>query len=757
MTRKRREKVNGKVLTLDRTLEDALPHIIGLLGLAEGGDPLAARDSQIRRRRTHEALKRVLLRETLNQPLIVVFEDLHWIDEETQAFLNLFVDSIGTARLLLLVNYRPEYSHRWNSKTYYTQLRLDRLGRESADEMLDALLGVSAQAMDKPLAALKHLIIEKTDGNPLFMEELVEALFEQGMLIRDGAVKLARPVSQLKIPSTVQGILAARIDRLPAEEKELLQTLAVVGMEFPLPLAREVAQQPPDLVDTFLNNLQTAEFIYERPSTADVEYTFKHPLTRQIADESLLSERRKLLHQRVGQAIESLYAENLDDHYSELARHFLLGNDPVKALRYTRPAIEQLVSRFAYSQAANFIDSGLRLVGSLPDDRARLEAELWLRTIESMVDFPLFTASSPQRERAIRRMYELSEQLGEQKELLRAKINLSNLYFVQGESARRLDLARQCLPLAEAAKDDTLIADAHWSVAGPAHMCGALAEAVGEYDKAILCSDRVGAGVSLLGVLLNVAPLSQSCTARHLLGRISEAAALAEQGIKRARESGHPFTLGHAMTSASLWMTYLRREPDAMLVHAEEQIALFSEHGLPEWLNWGHIHKGMALADLGHVADGVLEMEKGIAGFGPGGAPILQFIVAVLALGYARLGRIDEAIGRLNEVLAHVERSGEKAYLPEIIRLKGEVILKRDPSATKDAEGCFRDSLEVARVQSARWWQLRTTISLAKLLRSTARTAEAHTMLADIYDWFTEGFDTADLKDAKALLDELCR
>ena len=352
-------------------------------------------------------------------------------------------------------------------------------------------------------------------------------------------------------------------------------------------------------------------------------------------------------------------------------------------------------------------------------------------------------------------MCELSEQLGEPKQLLRAKITLSNLYFVQGESARGLDLARQCLPLAEAAEDDALIADAHWSVAGPAHTCGALAEAVAEYDEAILCADRVGAGVSLLGVLLNVAPLSQSCAPRHLLGRISEAAALAEQGIKNARESEHPFTLGHALTTASGWMAYLRREPEAMLVCAEEQIAFSSEHGLIEWLNWGHIHKGMALADLGHVAKGVPEMEKGIAGFGSGGAPILQFAVAVLALGYARLGRIDEAIESLNEVLAHVERSGEKAYLPEIMRLKGEVILKRDPSATKDAELCFRDSLEVARAQSARWWELRATTSLARLLCDTGRREEARAMLGEIYNWFTEGFDTADLKDAKALLEEL--
>jgi class 3 adenylate cyclase len=225
--RTRREKVNGKVLTLDRTLEDTVPYLFSLLGITEGADPLAQMDGQIRKRRTLEAIKRILLRESLNQPLMVIFEDLHWIDEATQEFLNLLADSLGTAKLLLLVNYRPEYSHKWNSKTYYTQLRLDPLGKESAEEMLTALLGEG-----KDLLPLRRLIIERTEGNPFFMEEIVQVLLDEGALVRDGAeLKLTKPMHALKIPPTVQGILAARMDRLPADAKELLQTLAVTGRE----------------------------------------------------------------------------------------------------------------------------------------------------------------------------------------------------------------------------------------------------------------------------------------------------------------------------------------------------------------------------------------------------------------------------------------------------------------------------------------------------------------------------------------------
>ena len=298
--RKRREKVTGKVITLDRALEDTLPYLFGLLGIVEGDDRSRRWTRKSRRRRTLEAIKRILLRESLNQPLMVIFEDLHWIDEQTQELLNLLADSIGTAKFLLLVNYRPEYSHQWNSKTYYTQLRLDPLGRESAEEMLTSLLGDGDE-----LAALKRLIIERTEGTPFFMEETVQVLLDDGALLRNGTVKLVRPLAELKIPPTVQAILASRIDRLPPDAKDLLQTLAVLGREFPTSLIRAVVTKSDDELNRTLNDLQLGEFIYEQPAVGDTEYTFKHALTQEVAYNSVLVERRKLLHQRAGEGIEA--------------------------------------------------------------------------------------------------------------------------------------------------------------------------------------------------------------------------------------------------------------------------------------------------------------------------------------------------------------------------------------------------------------------------------------------------------------------
>jgi predicted ATPase len=310
--RQRREKITGKVLTLERALEDALPYIFALFGLNENDDPVAVMDPQLRSRRTHEALKRIVLRESINQPLIVIFEDLHWIDERTQDFLNLLADSIGTAKILLLVNYRPEYSHRWSGKTYYMQLRLDPL--KSAEEILSALLGDLAE-----LVPLKRRIIQTTEGNPFFLEEMVQELFEEGILHRNGVVKVTRSLSQVHVPRTVQGILASRIDRLPQSEKEFLQTVAVLGREFSLSLARQVTSKTDDELERTMANLQLREFIYEQPAFSEIEYTFKHALTQEVAYNSVLNERRRILHEHAGVAIEHLFSGRLEEHVDELA------------------------------------------------------------------------------------------------------------------------------------------------------------------------------------------------------------------------------------------------------------------------------------------------------------------------------------------------------------------------------------------------------------------------------------------------------
>jgi class 3 adenylate cyclase len=445
--RTRREKVNGRIVTLDPALEDTRPYLFGLLGLFEGDDPLPQMDGQVKKRRTLEAIKRILLRESLNQPLMVTFEDLHWIDEQTQEFLNLLADSIGTARILLLVNYRPEYSHQWNSKTYYTQLRLDPLGRESAEEMLSSLLGDGDD-----LAALKWLIIEKTEGTPFFMEETVQVLLDEGALVRDGSVRLTRPLAELKIPPTVQAILASRIDRLPADAKDLLQTLAVIGREFPTSLIRAVVTKSDDELNRMLNDLQLGEFIYEQPAVGDVEYIFKHALTQEVAYNSVLVERRKLLHERAGEGIEALFAEQLDDHLNELARHYGRSPSIAKAVKYLHLAGQQAAQRSAYTEAVDHLTRGLELLKNLPDEpeRTRLELELQLSLMESLrwAKGP----GSPESVRAVVRAREICEQVGESAKLFAVLMALQNHQLIGLDLETARDLGERLLTLVEGAK-----------------------------------------------------------------------------------------------------------------------------------------------------------------------------------------------------------------------------------------------------------------------------------------------------------------
>ena len=316
-------------------------------------------------------------------------------------------------------------------------------------------------------------------------------------------------------------------------------------------------------------------------------------------------------------------------------------------------------------------------------------------------------------------------------------------------------MAGRALELLEGAKDADLLANAHLSYAYLAHSCGRLREAVAHFDQALGNCARATTTTSFMGFLYPSAIRCQSASPVHLLGRVGEAAKLAADGLQHAREANHLFSLGHALATG-WWLDDLRREADAALAHGTELIVLAAENGFAEWLPWGHFIHGRALSELGQAAKGLAEIEIGIAGCERlGNVPRLQYLIALYAEATAGIGRVEEALSTLNETLAHVQQTGEQVDYAEMLRLRGKVLLIRDHSATVEAENSFRHALEIARGQEAKWWELRTSMSLARLLCDTNRHAEARTMLGTIYNWFTEGFDLPDLKEAKALLDEL--
>src|SRR5216683_2286635 len=716
----RRGKVRDRLTALDPALEDTLPYLYALLGIVEGPDPIAQMDPQIKRQRTLDAVKRIIVGESLKQPLVLIFEDLHWIDDQTQALLNLLADTLSNARVLLLVNYRPEYRHEWTNRSHYSQLRLDPLGKADGAVMLSALLGEGDD-----LDSIKGVIVERTGGNPFFIEEIVKALFDEGTLIGNGIVKLARPLSQLRLPPTVQGMLAARIDRLATEQKDLLQTLAVIGRESSLGLLRKVASHADTQLERMLADLQASEFVYEQPATGDIEYVFKHALTQEVAYNSLLIERRKLLHERIGDAIRSLAA-------------------------------------------------ALELLETFPDGAERIQRELPLQLAIGPAFIALKGWGAPEMERAFARARELCSQLGDPPEIFPALVGLTGTHMVRGEMRAAKEMAEQVLRLAERTLDPHQLL---WANAGMAQISfhrGDLAPARERNKTAIALYDRErDAPRKYMGIDVGVANLSYGGWTLWHLGYADQALNLSHEARELAEALSHPDSIAFAL-GYECHLRHLRGEIEVVRELAERQIRLCTEYGLATFLQGANLYFGWAMASQGYGAQGIVRLQKAItaqraSGFGM----FYPTNLAALAKACLAANRFDEGLSALTKAEAIAEEHEEYCHVADIYRLRGELLLKRqaersgakqtgpreasetNDSVVAEAQGCFEHAIEVAREQSAKSFELRATTSLARLLAEQRDRDKARTMLSEVYNWFTEGFDTADLKDAKALLDEL--
>jgi class 3 adenylate cyclase/predicted ATPase len=796
--RTRREKVTGKVLNLDRSLEDTLPYLFALLGIEEQPSPLQQMDAQIRRRRTFEALKRLFLRESLNQPLILSFEDLHWIDEETQGFLDVLSESVASAKLLLLTNYRPEYRHEWGQKTYYTQLRLAPLGRAEAEEFLTALLGESVGATGRsPLHDLKQLILEKTQGTPFFMEEIVQELREQGVLSREGveARHVAPLPADLHIPTTVQGVLAARIDRLTPDEKALLQQLAVIGREFPLSLIRHVLSQSEEELYRLLSSLQHKEFLYEQPAFPESEYLFKHALTQDVAYGTVLQEQRKALHERTGQALETVYAATLSEHYSDLAHHYRRSPNTEKAVMYLHLVGQQAVQRSAYTEAINDLTAALELLRTLPDTTERAQRELSVHV--TLGPALITTKGWAAREvgQAYARARELCRQVGETPHLCPVLFGMWAFYIVRAEHRMAYELGEQLSSLAQSIQDPAPSLQAHVALGNSSVWLGELTSAREHLEQGIaLYEPRRHYSLAFLygGADPGVHDLSYMALALWLLGYPDQALKKSHEALTLAQELSHPFSLAWVLSFAA-WLHQVRRERPATQERAEPAIALSTEQGFPFWLGWATVLRGWALTEQGQGEKGIAQMHQGLAIYRATGAGLGQsYFLTLLAEAFGRIGQVEEGLSALAEALTFVDKTGERFYEAELYRLEGELLLTQEglrPQAvglrekTEGAERCFHKAIEVAQKQQAKSLELRAVMSLARLWQQQAVEqgagskergekskesgvrsqeqearlwlAEAHRMLSEVYSWFTEGFDTKDLQEAKALLAEL--
>jgi class 3 adenylate cyclase/tetratricopeptide (TPR) repeat protein len=741
-----REKVTGKLLTLDRALEPILPALLALLDVPVEDAHWQALDPAQRRQRTLDAVKHLLLRESQGQPVLVVFEDLHWIDAETQALLDGLVESLPTARLLLLVNYRPEYQHGWVSKTYYSQLRLDALPPESAGELLSALLGD-----DPALEPLKRLLVKR--GNPFFIEESIRTLVETGALTRErGAYRLTRPIQAIEVPATVQVILAARIDRLPAEDKQLLQTASVIGKDVPLVLLHAVAEAAEDAVHRGLTHLQAAEFLYETRLFPDPEYTFKHALTHEVTYGTLLQERRKALHARIVGAIERSYPDRLTEHVERLAHHAVRGELWEQAVRYLHQAGGKALVRSANREAVSGFEQALTALEHLPETRERLEQALDLRFDQITSLFPL-----GEFERilgCLREAEGLARTLDDRRRLGQLFVYTCRSLWMIGHLTEALGFGQSAQAIAES------LADVPLQVTGNLYF-GVACLGTGDYQQAeeLLLKavhwlegerSRERFGQSGFPAVMARGHLTWVLGDR---GEFPEGIAHGQEGIRLAEALDHPYSVAFVCwVLANLQIA--RGELSRAVGLIERGLALSREWNLTI-LSVQHTGSlGYVYALSGRVDEGIPLLEHALGaietmGFG---VHLPRFLVH-LGEAYVLADRLEDALEVAGRALTLSREGGQRPYEAWALCLLGEVTARRDPPEQADAH--YRDALALAQGLGMRPLAAHCHAALGKLYWRTGKRDQARQHLTTATAMYREMDMRFWLEKAKADAEEL--
>ena len=714
-----REKVTGKLLTLDKTLEPALTALLSLLDVAAEDQPWQNLDPSQRRQRTLDAIKGLFLRESQVQTLILVFEDLHWIDSETQAFLDGLIDSLPTARLLLLVNYRPEYQHVWGSKTYYRQLRIDPLPPESAQELLVAALGGDAS-----LQPLKQLLIERTEGNPFFMEESVRTLVETKVLAGErGKYRLTGSLETTRVPATVHAVLAARIDRLALDEKRLLQSAAVIGKDVPFVLLHAIAELSEEELRRDLGHLQAAEFLYETRLFPDLEYTFKHALTHEVAYGSVLQERRRALHASIAEAIERLYPDRLVEQVELLAHHAFHGELWQKAATYLRQAGAKAADRSAHREAVSYFEQALDALKHLPESR---------QTIEQAIDIRIDMRSSLQplgeQAKVLERMREaqgLAESLNDQRRLGQVSAYLSGYFNQAGEDPiQAIENGQRALAIATAIGDFSLQIQSN-------HFLGGANWLVGDFDRAIyhlkknvdsLVGDQIYDRFGL-AFLAGVGSRSQLVEILSDRGDFTEAAIHGDEVVRIAEAASHPFSI----TTAYLAVGYLHLMKGAI----NNSLAALG-HSLEICRSWNFQQNvprvaavlGCAYAAAGSVSEAMPLLKLANERAGNSRTRVQS------AEGYLLVGKLEEARSLASRVIESSQIQGCRRHAALSLYVLAESLLHADVSDMLKAEDYYDHAMALANELRMRPLLAHCHVGLGKVYRRTGNYEKAKVHLA---------------------------
>jgi class 3 adenylate cyclase/tetratricopeptide (TPR) repeat protein len=729
-----RETLARKLASLDSALGPTLPVFLSLLDVPVDDDDWSRLDPPQRRRQTLEALKRLVLRESQAQPVLLVVEDLHWIDSETHAWLDLLVDSVPSARLLLLVNYRPEYGHGWASKTYYQQAQLDALPRPSARELLNALLGPGAG-----LEHLERLLIERTQGNPFFLEESVRALVETGAFTGErGAYRLAGPIQSLQLPATAQAILAARIDRLAPEDKRLLQAAAVVGRDVPFRLLEAIAEEPEERLREGLARLQAAEFLHEARLFPELEYTFKHALTHEVAYGGLLQERRRSLHARILHALERVHAGRLGEHVERLAHHAFRGEQREKAAHYFRQAGLKAAARSALGDARGWLEQALGVLGALPESPSTIEQafeiRLELRPVLAQLG-EVRSASERLREALV-----LAERLNDDRRGGRVSALMTNAHSLLGELDQALASGTRALETAERLGDPmlrilatTYLEQAHyWR---------------GEYERVVRLATGNLAALSAyapgedFGAAAPVSVFDRFWLVRSLgeLGRFVEAAEHQAEAMRFAEPTRHAFTISLAhFAGGSLHL--LAGDWDKARSALEHGIALIRTGNVVLQVPLFFAGSAWALAQVGEASEALRRVREAEGLLQRQAA---RGVVHNLGWAYHALGRACLLLDRLAEAQrfgdhAMQHLSFQPASAAHVRHLLGDIATHPDRADDASGEAHYRDALAGAGARGMRPLVAHCHAGLARLSGRGGKRPEAHAHLTTATDLYRE-------------------
>ena len=750
-TRAVQAKVTGIVLTLDRALEDAIVPLLALLDALPADDALLALEPAHRRQLTLAAIKRVLLRESQVQPLVVIFEDLHWIDTETQAGLDLLVESLPSARVLLCVNYRPEYQHAWGSKTYYRQLRIDPLARASAAELLGALLGD-----DFTLHRLAQVLIERTDGNPFFLEESVRALVETEALVGEpGHRRLTRAIETVQIPASVQAILAARIDRLDPEDKQLLQTAAVIGTEVPLTLLQAVADRPEEALRSSLGRLQGAEFLYESSLFPDVQYTFKHALTHEVTYASLLGPRRRDLHARIVSVTERLAPARLEEEVERLAHHAYRGEVWEQAVDYLHRAARKAASRSAHREAVVACERALEALRNLSESRETLSRGVDLRR---QLDFELFLLGEiPRALEVLEEAERGARALGDRPRLGEILDRLGDRLANLNQRERGIACLRQALAIAGEVHDSGLeiftrfhLGLVYFSM-GDFSGAGALFRENVTVLKGDLLLERFGRA-TLPGILC------RSWLARSLAetGQFPEASEMAQEALRLCADVGHPFS--EAQAWHALGVTFvLRGAAEESIAPLERGLAIAELRELQVLIPLLLSQLALAYALSGRTADSLALVEQPRADPDQGPTFWLRQARQFIMLGEVRLlaGHPVEASRLAERALALAREGRQRGAEAAALRQLGDIASQPGSLDERAAEDHYGQAIAIATECGMRPLVAHCHVGLGKLCRRTGGREQAHEHLTTAMTMYREMDMRFWLEQAEAEMREL--